>query len=74
MNYKIFLIIVIISYCNFNYYYGRFIVPHYDCPNCNFKFWGKYHHQNDCIQNCTKFSYSPKNRFFCAKIWNNLDK
>ena len=76
MNYKIFLIITILILTTLILIWA-FAVPHYNCDNCKFHFWGnKYYHKEDCIQNCTKFSYSPspKNRFFCAKVSNYLDK
>ena len=74
---KIFLIIIILIITALLLTWN-FAVPHYNCDDCKFHFWGnKYYHKEDCIQNCTKFSYSPKNRFFCAKVFindpNNLD-
>ena len=73
MNYKIFLIITILIITVLLLLWC-FLAPHYSCTDCNFEFWGKYHDKEDCIQNCTKFLILLKNRFFCSKIWNNLDR
>lgn len=73
MKHKIFLIILILIITAILLLW-TFAVPHYKCGDCNFNFWGDYYDKNLCIQNCFKFPYSSSNRFFCAKIVNELDK
>ena len=46
-----------------------FLAPHYDSPDCKFKFWGKYSNKNRCLQS----TFSTSNRYFCAKVINDLD-